>query len=69
MSASELVRAIRGPILLITLGVLLAVDQLGPYGFSRTWPVLIIVLGVLKLLEKTADRPPAYPPAGPGGMS
>lgn len=69
MNTSNLLRAIRGPILLITFGSLLAVDQLGPYGFSRTWPVLIIVYGVLKLIEKTADRPAAYPPAGPGGMS
>ena len=43
---------VRGPIMLITLGVLFAVDQLGSYSFWRTWPVLVILFGVLKLLEK-----------------
>jgi hypothetical protein len=48
--------AIRGPLLLITLGTLFALAQFpvgrfGPYSFSRTWPVLLIVYGFLKLLE------------------
>ena len=30
--------AIRGPILMITLGVLLAIDQMGSFSFGRTWP-------------------------------
>lgn len=66
-----LVQASRGPILLITLGVLMAVDVHGPFGFSRTWPVLIIVFGVLKLLERAFARPlpPQVPPYGPGGMA
>ena len=67
------VQAIRGPVMLITLGVLLAADHFGPYPFWRTWPVLIIVFGLMKLLER-AVRPPAYPmpphpPATPGGGS
>lgn len=43
--------AIRGPLMLITIGTLLAVDHAGGMRFSRTWPVLIIVFGVLKLAE------------------
>lgn len=76
MNGGNLAGAIRGPVMLITLGALLALDQFGPYGFSRTWPALIIVFGVMKLLERIAARPagypPAYPPAGPpapGGMA
>lgn len=53
-----LMRAVRGPILLITVGALFAIDHAGGYGFGRTWPVLIIVLGILKLLERTAGRGP-----------
>ena len=45
--------AIRGPILLITLGTLLAIDQLGAYSFGRTWPALLIVFGLLKLAERS----------------
>lgn len=43
--------AIRGPIMLITLGVLAAIDQFGGVTFWRTWPVLLIVIGILKLAE------------------
>jgi hypothetical protein len=44
--------AVRGPILMITLGALLALDQMGNLSFSRTWPVLLIVFGLFKLAEK-----------------
>lgn len=57
-TGGQFIRAIRGPILLITLGVILAIDHFGPVGFSRTWPVLIIVIGLMKLLERSfAARP------------
>lgn len=58
---SHLVQAIRGPIMLITLGALVAIDYAGIYSFWRTWPILIIVFGVLKLLERASDKPrPPY---------
>ena len=64
----SLIQAIRGPIMLITLGSLVAIDYFGIYGFSRTWPILIIVFGSLKLLEKIAERPSdAYPDHRPPG--
>ncbi len=57
----ELIQAIRGPIMLITLGVLVALDYFQGVSFlRRTWPVLLIVFGVLKLLER-AGRPPVDP--------
>jgi hypothetical protein len=67
-SSGSLLCAIRGPILMITLGGLLAIDRFGSYSFTRTWPVLIIVLGVLKLLQLFADS--SYNGAGPqsGGV-
>jgi hypothetical protein len=56
---SSLVAAIRGPVVLITLGVLFLIDQAGVYAFRQTWPVLIIVFGVLSLLERSsAGGPP-----------
>ena len=48
----QLMRAIRGPVLLITLGLLFTVDYFYGYPFHRTWPVLLIVFGVLKLVER-----------------
>lgn len=69
MNASyALVRAVRGPIVLITLGTLFALDQAGKIGFEQTWPVLFILYGVLKLIERLlAPPPPPYypPPAAP----
>jgi hypothetical protein len=46
------IQAIRGPVLLVTAGVLFAIHQAGVLSFSRTWPLLVIVIGVMKLLER-----------------
>lgn len=43
--------AIRGPIMLITLGSLLTADYFGWFSFGRTWPILLIMFGLLKLGE------------------
>ena len=69
MNAREanLVCAIRGPITLITLGVLFAADHLTPYSFQQTWPVLLIVFGLLSLLGRGAhpERPDGRAPGAP----
>jgi len=61
--------ATRGPITLITLGVLFALNNFTPYGFSETWPVLLIVFGALSLLCRGArtggpQAPYGYPQQG-----
>ena len=43
-------QAIRGPILLITVGILFAIHQAGILPFYRTWPLILIVVGVICLL-------------------
>jgi hypothetical protein len=53
--------AIRGPVTLITVGVLFALNNFTPYGFHQTWPVLLIVFGLLTLLRRSME--PAVPPA------
>jgi hypothetical protein len=53
---NALIGAIRGPVLLITLGILLAVDHFGIVSFWRTWPALLIVFGLFKLIERTGTR-------------
>ena len=55
----NLMSALRGPIMLITVGTLFAVDHFGPYGIARTWPVILIVLGLLKLAERASTSSPA----------
>ncbi len=58
------VQAIRGPILLITVGILFAVHQAGIVPFSRTWPLIIIVIGLMKLFERMAVPRTIPPPGG-----
>jgi hypothetical protein len=68
------VQAVRGPILLMTIGVLFAVQQAGILNFSRTWPLILIVIGVTKLMERAVSSPPPFlppsppPPPPPGGF-
>ncbi len=58
-------QAIRGPILLITIGVLFAIHQAGVLSFSMTWPLILIVIGVLKLIERMSLQPPQQTPPPP----
>jgi len=55
------IRAIRGPIILITVGVLFALQSFNIYGFDQTWPVLLIVIGLLSLCGRALPGQP-----GPG---
>ena len=57
-------RAIRGPVTLITVGVLFALNNFTPYRFDQTWPVLLIVFGLLSLLCRGTENVPRSP--GPG---
>jgi hypothetical protein len=51
------------PVLLIVAGLMFLFDQFVPgWGINRTWPALLVVIGVIKLLDST--RPPR-PPEGP----
>jgi hypothetical protein len=64
-SDRSLVSAIRGPITLITVGVLFALNNFTPYGFHQTWPILLIVFGLLTLLRRSVEPPPATPAGYP----
>ena len=55
--------SLMGPVILITIGLMFLIAQFVPgWGFGRTWPALLIVIGVIKLLD--VGRPPR-PPEGP----
>jgi hypothetical protein len=58
-----LTRSIKGPVMLITVGVLFALQNFTPYGFEQTWPVLLVVAGLLSLVGRVTAPPP--PPANP----
>ncbi len=42
-----------GPILLIVIGVLFLLNNLfpGEFRFARMWPIILIVIGLVKVLE------------------
>lgn len=66
-------QAIRGPVLLIVIGSLFATQQAGGARVSQTWPLVLIVYGLLRLLERVyAPAPPmpgAYVPPPTGGYA
>jgi hypothetical protein len=71
----QVIRAIRGPITLITVGILFAMQNFTRFGFDQTWPVLLIVFGVLSLMQRGAappratQMPPMPPPPPPRGYA
>jgi hypothetical protein len=70
-----------GPAILLTMGILLLLASLDLVGFGKTWPVLFLVIGGIKLMQSNAssaghiEPPPVYtapyqappppPPAAP----
>ena len=56
MNHVNLLGALRAPVLLVLLGGLSLVDQNGSLSFMNTWPSLIIVYGLFKLLENLAAK-------------
>ncbi len=62
-----LMRAVTGPIILITVGVLFTIDRFTTFSFGQTWPILLIVIGLLKLLGGRRRRDYVTPPPPPGG--
>lgn len=73
------IRGLMGPAVLITIGVLFLIGQRNwEYGFHHTWPVILLVIGFIKLAEALASSeghgtfpgnppgPNAGPQQGPG---
>lgn len=67
MNVAELMRALRGPVTLIAVGVLFAADHFTEFRFRQTWPALLIVFGVMTLLGR--EPRPHYVPPPPGPPS
>ncbi len=75
------IRSLTGPAIVITIGVLFLLDRLhgGHFYFGNTWPVLLLVIGLLHLGSSLAPReghvesgpppmmqtPPGVPPGNP----
>lgn len=70
-------RGLTGAAVLITLGVLFLVQEYWYIDFDRSWPVLLIVIGVVTFAARSASMeghtqpswmggPPPQTPPGPG---
>jgi hypothetical protein len=63
-----------GPAVLVTLGLLFLMANTSNYPFERTWPILLIVIGAIKVVRYVISdeghfNPGQYPlpPYPPGG--
>ncbi len=56
-------RGLMGPAVLVTLGVLFLLSEFNVAQFHRTWPILLIVIGLVKVLGgSTAGHIEVLPP-------
>lgn len=65
-------RSFTGPAVLITVGVLALLNNFhdrwyGVPGWGRTWPVILLVIGVIKLMERNGGGPFVPIPGPPQG--
>jgi len=68
------IRGLMGPAAIITVGVLFLLDQMrgGAFSFGRTFPLILIVLGVISLaaaLSPADGHISGAAPASPGAPS
>jgi hypothetical protein len=59
-------RRIMGPAMMVTVGALFLLENLGALGFGRTWPVILLVIGGVKLLQGSASTEGHILTPGPG---
>jgi hypothetical protein len=57
-------RRIMGPSLLLTIGVLFLLENLDIANFGRTWPMILLVIGGVKLLQGSASIEGHIPSGG-----
>jgi len=48
-------RALMGPAVLVTLGTLFLLQEQYVVGFHRTWPILLVVIGLVKVYQSSAS--------------
>ena len=62
-------RRIMGPAMMMTIGSLFLLENLHVANFGRTWPVILLVVGGVKLLQGSASAADHVPSSGPGASS
>lgn len=64
---AERMRGLVGPVVLLTIGTLTLLEHMGGPRWHRTWPILLLAIGITKLMERQTPPPP--PPSTPSGSS
>jgi Domain of unknown function (DUF5668) len=49
-----LIRRLRGPAFLLLIGVMALLSEWADFSFSKSWPLLLILAGILSLAERAA---------------
>jgi hypothetical protein len=57
--SAAFLRAIRGPVMMITVGALFALDSFTSLSFGRTWPILLVIAGLLSLGKSAYGKSPS----------
>ena len=66
MNSWLLIRRLRGPAFLILVGITALLNQWGVLSFGRSWPLYLILAGVIGLAERAAlIATPPVPPVHP----
>ena len=68
-------RKLMGPVMLVTIGVMFLLHSISNIGIGRTWPAILLVIGVVKLVQSNSSYnghvgalptdPNTYPPTPP----
>jgi hypothetical protein len=71
MNSWLFIRRLRGPAFIILVGITALLNQWGVLSFGHSWPLYLILAGVLMLAERAAiaAAPPAAPPVYPGAYA
>jgi Domain of unknown function (DUF5668) len=79
MNQYLLLRRLRGPAILLTFGLTALLNEYGVISYGHSWPLYLIVIGILQLAERAAlsqaplappvAPPMGYPPAPPPGTA
>jgi hypothetical protein len=62
MNRYLLIRRLRGPAVLLLIGVMALLSQAHILGWGKSWPLILILMGLLLLAERAALAGENYPP-------
>ena len=61
-------RRIMGPVMMMTIGFLFLLRNMHVANLGRTWPIILLVVGGVKLLQGSASTAEHIPSSGPGAI-